>query len=90
VDAGPALETVADAPGVPPRVGRTAVPKLVADVNDGACENCNSSAECQALARLLMDYSDVFSYGDEDMGLTKVVCHEIPLAARTTPIRQPT
>jgi len=62
----------------------------MADLYDGACENCNSSAERQALARLLIDYCDVFSYRDEDMGLTKVVCHEILLAAGTTPTRQPT
>jgi len=68
VDVGPALETGADAPGAPPRVGRAAVPEHVADLYDEACENCSSSAERLALARLLMDCSDVFSYGDEDMG----------------------
>jgi len=26
---------------------------------------------------LLIDYSDVFSYEDSNIGLTKVVCHEI-------------
>jgi len=89
-DVGPALETVANAPGAPSRARRAAVPEHVADLYDGACGNCSSSAERQVLAQLLMDYSDVFSYRDEDMGLTKVVCHEIPLAAGTTPIRQPT
>jgi len=73
-----------------PQAGLAAVPEHVADLYNRACENCSSSAKRQALARLLMDYSDVFSYGDEDMGLTKVVCHEIPLVAKTTPIRQPT
>jgi len=72
-DVGPELETVADTPGAPPRAERAAVPEHVADLYDSACENCSSSTERQALARLLMDYSDVFSYGDEDMELTKVV-----------------
>jgi len=61
----------------------------VADLYDEAWWNCNGSAERQELARLFVDYSDVFSYGYEDMGLTKVVCHEIPLAAGTTLISQP-
>jgi len=89
-DVGPPLETVADASGAPPRAIRAAVPEHMADLYDGACGNCNSSAIRQALVQLLVDYTDVFSYGDEDIGLTKVVCHEIPLAAGTTPIRQPT
>jgi len=33
---------------------------------------------------------DVLSNGDHDLGLTKAVHHEIPLAARTVPICQPT
>jgi len=49
-----------------------------------------SSTERQVLAQLLMEYSDVFIHGDGDMGLTKVIFHEIPLAAGTAPIRQPT
>jgi len=62
----------------------------MADLYDGACGNCTSSAERQVLAQLLAEYSDVFSCVDGDMGLTKVISHEIPLAAGTTPIRQPT
>jgi len=42
------------------------------------------------MAQLLSEYKDVFSCGEHDMGLTKTVCHEIPLAAETVPIRQPT
>jgi len=42
------------------------------------------------MARLLCEYKDVFSSGDHDVGLTSAVRHEIPLAAETTPIRQPT
>jgi len=62
----------------------------MADLYDGACGNCTSSTERLVLAQLLAEYSDVFSRSDGDMGLTKVISHEIPLAAGTTPIRQPT
>jgi len=89
-DVGPALETVTNTQGNPPRTRQGAVSEHVADLYDGACDNCTSSAERQQLAQLLMKYSDVFSRGDEDMGLTKVISHEIPLAAGTIPIRQPT
>jgi len=37
-----------------------------------------------------MKYSDVFSCGNENMGLTKVISYEIPLAAGIAPIKQPT
>jgi len=57
------------------------VPEHVADLYNGACGNYNSSSERQELTRLLANYSDIFSYGDKGMGLTKVVCHKIPLAA---------
>jgi len=62
----------------------------MADLYNGACGNCTSSTERQVLAQLLAEYSDVFSHGDGDMGLTKVISHNILLAAGTTPIRQPT
>jgi len=42
------------------------------------------------VAQLLSEYKDVFSCGDHDMGLAKAVYHEIPLAVRTVPFRQPT
>ena len=89
-DVGPALETVADTQGNPTRTSRGAVPEHMAYLYNGACGNCTSSTERQVLAQLLTEYSDVFSRGNEDMGLTKVISHEIPLAAGTTPIRQPT
>jgi len=40
------------------------------------------------MAKLLCEYNDVFSSGDHDVGLTRAVRHEIPLAAGTVPIRQ--
>jgi len=89
-DVGPALETVADTQGNPPHTNQGAVPEHMADLYGGASGNCTSSTEHQALAELLTEYNDVFSHGNEDMGLTKVISHEIPLAAGTTPIRQPT
>jgi len=89
-DVGLALETVADTQGNPPHTGRGAVPEHMADLYGGACGNCTSSTGRQALAQLLTEYSDVFSRGYRDMGLTKVISYEIPLAAGTTPIRQPT
>jgi len=42
------------------------------------------------MAKLLHEYNDVFSSGDHDVGLTRAVRHEIPLAVETIPIRQPT
>jgi len=89
-DVGPALETVAKTPENSPRASRGAVPEHMADLYGGASRNCTSSTERQALAQLLTEYSDVFSCGDGDMGLTKVISHEIPLGAGTTPVRQPT
>jgi len=62
----------------------------MADLYNGAYGYCTSSTERQVLTQLLAEYSDVFSRGDGDMGLTKVISHKIPLAAGTTPIRQPT
>jgi len=41
------------------------------------------------MAKLLRKY-DIFSSGDHDVGLTRAVLHEIPLAAGTVFIRQPT
>jgi len=89
-DVGPALKTVADTQGNPTRTSRGAVPEHMADLYNGVCGNCTSSTERQVLAQLLAEYSDVFSRGDGNMGLTKVISHKIPLAAGTTPIRQPT
>jgi len=88
-DVGPALETVADAQGNLPHTSRGAVPECLADLYGGACDNCISSTACQVLAQLLIEYSDLFSRRDEDMGLTKVISHGIPLAA-SAPIRQST
>jgi len=89
-DVGPALEAVGDTQQNPTHTSRGAVPEHMADLYNGACGNCTSSTEGQVLAQLLAEYSDVFSRGNGNMGLTKVISPEIPLAAGTTPIRQPT
>jgi len=70
--------------------GRGTVPTHVQKLYKTACDGCASNRERQAMAKLLREYNNVFSNGDHDMGLTKAVRHEIPLAARTVPIRQPT
>jgi len=74
----------------PPRISRGTVLEHVVDLYGGACGNCTSSTERQVLAQLLTEYSDIFSHGNGDMGLAKVIFHEIPLAAGTSLIRQPT
>jgi len=89
-DVEPALGTVDKARGVPTRNGRGPVPEHLVDLYGEACDGCESKRECLVMAQLLSEYKDVFSCGDHDMGLAKAVCHEIPLAARTMPIRQPT
>jgi len=65
------------------------VPEHVAELYGDACDGCESKRERLVMAQLLSEYKDVFSCGEHDMGLTKAVCHEIPLAAGTVPIRQP-
>jgi len=79
-DVGLALEK-------PPCTSQGTILEHVVDLYGGACGNCTSSTECQVLAQLLTEHSDIFSHGDGDMGLTKVIFHEIPLAAGTSPIR---
>jgi len=89
-DVWPTLKTVADIQGIPRWTRQVVIPEHVADLYGGGWENCDNSAECQELAQLPVEYSIVFSYRYEDKGLTKVVRHEISLAVRITPIRQPT
>jgi len=58
------------------------------DLYENDCAGCESKRDCLLVAQLLSEYKDVFSCSDHDMGLAKAVCHEIPLAAGTVPIRQ--
>jgi len=71
-----------------PKGGRRLVPNDVRDLYEGAYQGCTSNEECLVMAKLLCVYKVVFSSGDHDLGLTQTVCHEIPLAAGTLPIRQ--
>jgi len=79
---GHALETADDAWRTPTSDGRRPVPEHVAELYGNACDGCESKWERLVMAQLLSVY--------KDMGLTKVVCHEIPLATGTVPIWQPT
>jgi len=89
-DVGLAMEMAEKARGAPTRNGRGPVPEHLADLYGDACDGCENKRECLVVAQLLSEYKDAFSCGDHDMGLTKAVCHEIPLAAGTGPIWQPT
>jgi len=89
-DVGPSLGDTTEGPRQRPSGGRGTVPPHVKELYDAACDGCVSNGERQAMARLLREYSNVFSSGDHDVGLTRAVHHEIRLAAGTTPIQQTT
>jgi len=89
-DVGPALETVDEARQIPTKDNREPVSEHLVDFYGDACDGWESKRECLVMAQLLSEYKDVFSCSDHDMDLAKAVCHEIPLAAGTVPIRQPT
>ena len=65
------------------------VPGHVQDLFESARHNCETEEQERQLAELLRKYSTVFSTGDEDVGLTDLVEHSIPVAPGTRPIRQP-
>jgi len=88
-DVGPSLGDTTEGPRQHLPEGRGTVPPHVKELYEAACDGCASNEECQAMAKLLSEYNDVFSSGDHDVGLTRAVRHEIPLAAGTVPIRQP-
>jgi len=89
-DVGLSLGDTAEGPQRRPSKGRGTVPPHVKELYETACDGCASNEKRQAMAKLLHKYNDVFSSGDHDVGLTRGVCHEIPLAAGKIPIRQPT
>jgi len=89
-DVGASLGEATEGPQERPSVRRKTVPRLIQELYQSACEGCAGNKERQAMAQLLREYGDVFSSGDHDVGLTRAVRHEIPLAAGTIPIRQPT
>jgi hypothetical protein len=65
------------------------VPDHLKNLYLDASRNCSTSEECQGMAKLLNSYSDVFSSGPNDVGLTNLVTHSIPLLPGTKPIKQP-
>jgi len=79
-----------EGPHQSPFLRRGTVPPHVQELYQTACDGCASNQERQVMARLPCEYKNVFSSGDHDVGLTNAVRDEIPLAAGTTPIRQPT
>jgi len=88
-DIGPSLGEATEGPQQSSSVRRGTVPTHVQDLYQSACEGCTGNDERQAMAQLLREYADVFSSRDHDVSLTSAIHHEIPLAARTLPIRQP-
>jgi len=89
-DIGPSLGDATEGPQQRPSQGRGTVPLHIQELYKMACDGCASNGERQAMAMLLCECNEVFSSGDHDVGLTRAVRHEIPLAAGTVPIRQPT
>jgi len=89
-DVGPSLGNMTKGPRQSPSGGRGTVPLHVEELYEAACHSCVSNQERQAKKKLLHEYSDTFSSGDHDVGLTRAVRHEIPLAAATVSIWQPT
>jgi hypothetical protein len=76
-----------DAPTPSPDIYTVPVPlqELYAD----ACKTCSNPEECQDMAKLLNTHGDVFSSGADDVGLTDLVIHSIPVTPGTKPIKQP-
>jgi len=89
-DVGPTLEMADEAWRVPTKDSRGPVPEHLVDLYGDACDDCESKRERLVVAQLLSEYKGVFSCDNHDMDLAKAVCHGIPLAAGTVPIREPT
>ena len=66
----------------------TEVPDQLAELYEAAKSGCEESLQSRKLARLLMEYSTVFSTGDGDVGQTTLVQHSILVEKGTLPIRQ--
>lgn len=65
------------------------LPAHLVQLFQGAQPMCTSIEQEGRLQKLLVDYADVFSSGEDDVGLTNLVQHSIPLLPGTDPIRQP-
>ena len=56
------------------------VPPHVDDLFQAARTNCNSEKQEKQLAQPLNQYASVFCSGEGDVGLTRLVEHNIPVA----------
>ena len=65
------------------------VPSHVKDLYEKALSVCGTEEHAVRVAKLLNRFSDVFSCGEDDVGLTNLVTHSIPPAASSAPIKQP-
>lgn len=72
-----------------PRTSRGPVPEHVANLYHCYCDGYGANLERRQTVKLLQDVYDVFSDGDDVIGTTKVVCHEITLATGTISNWQP-
>jgi len=68
-DVGLSLGDTAESPAAPSKRAGTVSPHVKV-LYEAACGGCMSNEECQAMAKLLREYNDVFSSGDHDVGLT--------------------
>ena len=64
------------------------LPEHIESLYQEATVACSQPHQKQDIRKLLVSYSDVFSTGDNDMGLTKLVSHSIPVKSGTKPIKQ--
>lgn len=67
-------------------VGNTMVPDHLTDLYESSVQELPVEQHSQ-IAKLLMDYQDVFSKGDGDLGRTDIIKHKIDTGA-AAPIRQ--
>ena len=65
------------------------VPEHLGELYRGSCDQLEHPDHQGDVARLLCRYQDVFSKGEDDVGLTKEVQHDIPVFPGTRPIKQP-
>jgi len=89
-DMGPSLGDTAESPRQRLPTGQGTVPPHAKELYEAADGSRAINEERQAMAKLLREYNGVFSSRDHDVGLTRAVRHEMPLAAGIVPIRQPT
>ena len=73
-----------------PQVGlsKVEVPLHMEELYKQTTSHCKTEHDRQQVATLLCKYSNVFSQGEEDVGLTELVQHEVPTLPNTQPIRQ--